>query len=550
MAHNFKRIVSGAYYVSKSGHDSNDGLSPDTPKRTLSQSNFPTSGSKIVVGAGHYTEGGFTNSNWYKVLLGDGKVILDGITNPSNNPYPAGIVEYNINLEYRNMNVSARQCTIGGMILKNCTLIGYVSSSTLYFCTLIDTILNSNGGSTINPYKSIIVRCTGEVEGVVNSYVDKLSSITMEGDTIFIRNCNYRGVIKLKGTYFSDGIAKSYAVQDQLTGTPQENSYTVGVNWFNSAQLTADGYTGGGLNTSLTNIASCINRDPLFNNEALEDYTLQAGSPHINAADDGSNIGGTDVAISVINTDHNGTNIKVIPGPQIDTSIPDSYKLNPGEIDGYIDYIVKIGNKDLILEEISPISLLNFNSDQPEGSAGNNNVPDSEPLTLDYPRVLTTTSAAADSSTLNLTGHDVIVGEWVRVQGQAREVTAVTANTITVASPFRAIVGTGVEFRAAAFVNLAATNPNRLTYLMRTSVQDTEPTTDAEWDNNIDPVYQMSGAFLTQEWDKKPGYVVDILNGDAVYGAGDSEAPVDQPINFISCQWINIRVYIRNNYDS
>src|SRR5690554_428656 len=71
MANNFR--IAGNYYVSKGGHDSNDGLTPDTPKKTIPGGS--TLSREEVYGAGVY----FVNiaNKVVRSATGDGRVIID-----------------------------------------------------------------------------------------------------------------------------------------------------------------------------------------------------------------------------------------------------------------------------------------------------------------------------------------------------------------------------------------------------------------------------------------------------------------------------------------
>lgn len=537
MAHNFKSI--GARYISKSGHDSNDGLTPDTPRRSITDANCE--GSKTIIGAGHYTGGSLLTAHQYLDIYGDGKVILDSVNISANRYFKLNVPR---NLEFRNSNISCREGYVNGIIAKNCSLHGSVASANYLKCILINSILNMNTVFRFVTY-SVVINCTGNLHGMYDSYIDRNTQLTYVATVPDIARCNFRGTILMPLT--SGGHA-AFAIQDQYVGTPQDNGYETGVSWLNEANLTSVGYknTIAGWDNL---VATCINREPLFNNESIYDFTLQAGSPHIGRGGDGSNLGGTEIAISVYNADNNTGNVEVIPSATIDTTDPNSYTVKVGETEGYIDYIQKIGSSDFVLKEIAPITVLEFDSETTGGTLGNKDVPDSEPLTIEYPRKITTTSTAPDTTTINITAHDIIVGEFVRYAGQDREVISTTVDTITVDTAFRSAVGTGVNIQVGAKVRIGALNPNRLTFMMRTSKEFSKPTLDSQWDNDIDPIHNKAGAFLTQEWNQVPGYYIDTVNNE-VWGSGDSETPQGLVKNEISCKWIHIRVYIRNNYES
>lgn len=546
MAHNFRELNSPrTYFISKSGHDSNDGLTPNTPKKTVIND--------CVVGAGTYDMSSYRTLSY---VLGDGKVIFDY----------KGEKAYNYMYGYENIEIVnannppdyyAGQGTNGltNCIVRNSNIsIAMNSNRHRYYTNVI--AVNSNlqvGAGVTRIYSSIISnsQCGGLGSGnyFKDSYLGK-DSIYMAGDISYIFNSNVQGVMRFSGTNFDDGLFHEYAVQDLLLGSPQDNGYDVGVNWYTTANLIADGYNGTKITQVEGYIPTLINRDPLFNDAANGDFSLQAGSPHISRAFDGiSNIGGTSVAMSVKNTENGVGSLEIIPSPEIDITNPNSYTLKNGEVEGYIDYIQKLGSSSLTLGVISPVSSFNFDSDFPGGDIENRNVPDSEPLTYDYPREFITSSDANDLRTLVIAGHNAQINEWVRVNGEDREIISTTSSTITVGTNFRALIITGTMVMVGSKSKIGALRPNRLTYLLRTSKQDARPTLLSHWDNDIDPLYNKTGQYLAQEWDTTPGYFIDpTLN--SVYGSGDSDAPQGLLLNEISCKWINVRVYMRNNYKS
>lgn len=541
MANNFK--LTGSRYISKAGHDSNDGLTPDTPKKSISDASISyTAGETTVIGAGHYIGGSVSSTNKSHKIRGDGKVILDSIGWATSNYFHGN--HPGINIEFRNMTVICRQGYIGDIIAKNCSLRPYISSSYTLNAIVISSEFFEVGGDYMGSKFSILIGCTGLIHNLEDSYIDQNTILTETAGTTTLKDCNFRGVLKLQMT---DATYKSFAIQGELTGTPQDNGYASDVYWLNQTNIDALGGYTGGLNITQA-VNTCINKDPLFNDESSEDFSLQAGSPHIGRASDGTNIGGTKVSVSVFNSDNGLGNTEVIASAEVNTAT-NAYTVASGQEEGYIDYITKIGDSNLVLKEIFPITSLEFDSDTVGGNIGNQNVPDSEPLSIEYPRTLTTTSDAPDASTLNVTAHDVQVGEYIRLDGQAREVTAITADTITLATALRAIPLSGTAFKVSQKVRIGALNPNRLTFMMRTSKENNKPVQDSDWDNDIDPIYNKTGAFLTQEWGEIPGYYIDTQTND-VWGSGDAETPQGLTKNEISCKWIHIRVYIRNNYES
>lgn len=537
----FPEVASIDKYVSKAGHDSNSG-SANEPKKTIPLGNSLG----VQIGAGEYESQGSSSSLVY-YLIGDGRVVI------KNSQFVGNTIT-----AHRFRNLSFDTCifnasTINGVnnrgfvncVLKNCTnIIEYNTAKTVpsQYVVCINCTWNvSHGGN--DQYFILYNTTMYEATFFKDSYIDINSIIIYSGAPTAFRKNNVQGLITL-------GV-KSYAIQDQFVGTPQANGYGVGINWLTEAQLTTDGYAGtiSGWNTA---VASCINRNPKFSDVAGEDFTLQADSPHIRAAENGiDNIGGTKVAVSIINTDNNGATIDVIPSSQIDTAIPLSYKLNTGQTEGTIDYVIDLGGV-APLDFIDLKAELKFNSDFSGGSTQNKDVPDSEPLTSNYARKTNTTlTASPDLNKLKVATGLITVGQYVRVLGQIRLVTAIAVaspnDTVTVASNFLAVIGAGVVVTYGTEEQLSALNPNRLTYQLRTSVQSVKPTTNAEWDNDLNPAYGQAGTFFTHEWGSRPVYGI---SGGVVYGGGESALPLGATIQEIDARWIHVRVYLRNNYSS
>jgi hypothetical protein len=557
MAQNNFRITSGNLWYSKAGHDSNAGSINEPRKTLVARANTATSKSQWnVVGSGDYALGNFTLG----CIIADGIVIisptgsntvtLTGSSTSSGNITGAdGIYLKNYLLAWVDGFHVGNLYENGFFVNCNGTL-NWVVSFTRGFNLENYKIINcSILGTAANSFNYIVcINSNIESRQFRSSYVDADSSIKYLSGAGTFRNNNIQGevILPITGPSF-----KSYAIQDQYTGTPQDNGYAIGVNWLTEANLTADGYTGtvAGWDTA---VATCINRDPKFNDVSGEDFTLQSDSPHIRRAEDGiNNIGGTKIARSVINTDDNATSVFVEPSAEIDTTVPTSYHIEDGETEGTIDYIFDLGSV-AALDFIDLKAELKFNSDFAGGTVQNEDVPDSEPLTNDYAlKVNTAASATPDLNKIIVPTGLITSGMWVRVAGEAREVTGVSVSspndTVTVASNFRAIVGAGVNVTYGTEGQLAALNPNRLTYQLRVSQSATKPTVDSDWDNDLDPSYGESGTFFTQEWGIRPVYAI---NGGIVYGGGDSERPIGATTQEIEGRWIQVRVYLRNNYSS
>ena len=551
MANNFKDIPNKfpTHYIAKTpaGNDSNPGTSKQDPLATPKQ---------VItlqqLGAGTYN--GLNNSFSFD-YIGDGLVVLDNCI-LANAGYARLTNIYLINSTFfsTNGNLTERKTLVNCTLKNIVNFANYVSSRSSIFTNniFIECNFNSLHGSD-NDFTLYINSNVFDLTGTVkNSYSNINSDIYITNVSAApakdaFRNNNIQGTITIDQSNFTDNLNKKYAIQDEFIGTPQDNGYANEVNWLTEAQLTTDGYTGtiSGWDAA---VATCINRDPLFNNASLEDFTLQANSPHIGRATDGSNIGGTDVAVSTLVEDDGIGTIKITSSAEIDTSITNSWKLLTGETQGTITILQRVAGNSVTLGEIDPISAFNFDTDFAGGTVQNNNVIDSQPLSVNYPRKLTTTSLASNTTTVNVTAHDVLVGEFVRIAGEDREVTAIATNSFTVVSAFRAAVANNVTFQVGTETQVASLRPNRLTYLLRTSNKLNEPTLDSEWDNDVAPIYGIAGDYLVQEWYESPSYVINL--SDEVFGGGDSRVDPALAKNTINARWIEIIVYIRNDYTS
>jgi hypothetical protein len=540
MSYNNYRLT-GARYISKAGNDSLDGNTKNTPKKSITGSTIVTiaTGDNII-GSGEYDCSGY-NPNQNSSLIGDGLTILYGFnqtTGGLNNPTNI-IIKNSTSIRLRGAPNTCRiiDTTFSASIQNG-------NSIKSIYVNFSDTNTASN---YIRPTSDIFVNTTLRTDQCRDSYFDFDCILSYIGTAANFRNNNIQGIIRLPITGPS---TKDYAIQDQFTGTPQDNGYPSGVNWLTEAQLTADGYTGtvSGWNTA---VATCINRDPKFNNASIGDFSLQADSPHIGRAlDTISNIGGTQVARTILNEDHTGDLIEVNPSAEIDTSITTAYKLETLETQGYIDYIFQPGGGLLVtLKKIVPFSNLRFDTDFAGGTTENNNVPDSEPLSNEYPDYTTTSASSSELDEIIVPENLIDTGDHIRVNGQYREVLSKTNaggnDTLVLDSNLIATIGSGISVAYGTQLQLAQLNPNRLTFQMRTSTQSAKPTLSSQWDNDVNPSLGNAGVFNTFEWFTEPKIVIDI--SDNVYGNGDSRIDTADSQDPIQARWCQIRVWLRND---
>lgn len=564
--HNFKKSelsVSGfsiPYYIDNSGHDSNTYNDPNNPRKSIiSAANATYSGCLQILGAGEYTGALHGNNGG---MIADGKVTLSNVTNAG------GALTFFSGFRVKNSIIgNFNQTAVGRYVnnlFTNSTTVLLANSAFGDSSTKQGNIFINHTFSTLSGNlqyvlygATVIAGSVPAVSGLHDSYISR-DSVIIVYDTSYTKDwrCNnLRGIIRYPLT--AGGYA-SFAIKDQLTGTPQDNGYEAGVQWLTEANLTAAGVSGSvtGINTA---VATWINRNPKFLDESAYNFGLQADSPHIRRANGGiANIGYTSVATSIQNSDHgNGQGVKVGRSAEIDTTDPLAYKLLGGVVgEGYIDYVFPFFGKTITSLDISHD--FNYNTNFAGGTTQNKDVPDAEPLTSQYARLTTTTGAGTTTTFVIPTGL-IIVGNHVRVLGEAREVTAVTNNgandTITVNAAFRASIGSGIAVTFGTEAQLAALTPNNLTVHFRTRSSSTPPTitvnengtldfVNAEWDNEVSGVYNAAGQFLNQVLGVKPGL---IISNNIVYGAGDSLAPTGVSIQELAPQWGHVRVYLRNN---
>ncbi|MBS7565164.1 hypothetical protein KHS38_12185 [Mucilaginibacter sp. Bleaf8] len=456
MANTFRVIVpagSTAYYVSKAGSDSNDGLTPDTPKATISgvmaaiAALAATTKVHIIVGAGVYEEAISSGSKLGigSQMVADGQVVLrgNGTNTISLGASPGcGVVGFII----ENYATAGFRNSLTNCLIRNCPNVspGIVGAS-IDSCQIIGAAI-AGRPTLIN---SVFLDCSfpGGLNNFKSSYFNGNCTITMAMETVTsVGNVDYNNIMGM--------------LRNGTTG-----------NYKSLADFKAD-YPGYFLN--------CINLPPKFNNPAKYDFTLQADSPHIGAGNsDGTfNIGGTSYGVPYVagvapqwlepnavisrsdgqNPDlvMSGTDLILAPGKQVGaiTSAPMRISLNP-----------------VAIQQMQYNGFLGFNKSQAGGSATNNNVPDA----------------------------NVYAGSAANGGG----------------------------------------NPDRLSYEMRWTDNDTMPGSDVDW--TVTPIVA-PGSFLRFEWNTQPLFdTMGFGNGSASFNKNASPSPV-------SAVWIQIRVTLTNNY--
>jgi hypothetical protein len=505
MAHNFK--LTGDYYVSVDGSDSNNGLTKDTPKRTVQAglNLMTTSGKTLIIGAGVYRESiSFVqNINVIIYIKGDGKVIFEG--NQSNRFYlssPNGTgISFIDNIEFRgylaldfnyfigdnnlsnciikcniytNAQNTSYKLQISNSIILNTFLYSNITLCYLYNCIVVNSNINSSTG--VNPFSGVV--CSTKAATIlkdsvfINSAIGALSTITAA-------NFNYNNfynnstiIMTLASTVTSGTVIDFYGKYYNLAIATSTGTGTIGDPFgrpfTNGAPFAYDQHKIAYPTYNVNSIAS----DPLFNSIEAQDFTLQATSPCLGKASDGTNIGGTKYALRYAATgDAFNTSAVSISNLALSAS---NWIVSGGTTGEVISAPILISSVPKVLQKITYNGQLEFDKLITPGTAGNRNVPDQE---------------VYDS---------------------------------TVQPP-----------------NVAGANPDRLVYYLRYSTQASQPTADAQWDNGG---YWTAGNYNTFEWNTKPG-IDSLFVGNGAPTFNSAVTPT-----YLNVTWIQLKVKLRNDY--
>jgi hypothetical protein len=486
MAHNFK--LTGDYYVSVDGSDSNDGLTKDTPKRTVQAGlNLMTVSNRIlIIGSGVYKESlSRTVTVSGVVVSGDGHVIITGRSITLN-------VQTNIGSNITFNNISFKDYSTFSIVcgnscradFNNCELInsaltgaivGGTGSSTLINCKILYTSIVTTGHPfTYN--KCIVIASpltANNIGSITNSYID---AVITRLATLNHNNITNKSpiIMNVATTLTSD--------------TPVQDVYG---RWYNplNAGSGGDGTVGDPYGRALTagagfdfathrilypsTNANSFSLDPKFNDIEAQDFTLQADSPHLGKASDSTNIGGTSYALryAALGNTFNANATVVDLEQRGEDWIVDL----PATSGSVVSAPIFVNNVPKVLQRIRYNGRLEFNKAvTPPVSGSNVNVPD---------------NFTYDSTT------------------QPPDV--------------------------------AGANPDRLVYEMRFSTQVAEPTTSGEWDN--DGLWT-AGDYGVFEWNAKPSVdTLGIGNGNPTFNIADTPT-------FLQATWIQLRIILRNDY--
>jgi hypothetical protein len=490
MPNNFK--LTGDYYVSIDGSDSNNGLTKDTPKRTVQAGlNLMTTNNKtLIIGAGVYKETvSSTISSSTLIIKADGEVIIEAL-NTYNSFFSIGAFGFSFyNITFRNYlrtDSTGSAINMYGPTYYNCKFIncnvivstGSVNTSAFFDCQFINVTCNNYALAVVNFTRCIFFNCQffstqSPVTILKDCYLGKSSLILY--NTATTTNINYNN--------FDDGFYLASGTASAVT----TNTLLQDVNGFYYNPSIASGGSGtisDPFGRSVTQYkafnfinhrilyptfnANSFSSDPKFNDIQAQDFTLQATSPHIAKASDGiNNIGGTKYATrySAKGSEFNTSAVSV-SGLAF---VGNDWTVSGGTTGEVVSAPILISSTTKVLQKISYNGLLEFNKLVTGGTAGNRNVPDQD------------------------------------------------------------IYTTGTQ----------GANPDRLVYYLRYSTQSAQPATNAEWDNGG---YWTAGNYGVFEWNTKPSIDNAFLgNGDPAFNSGVTAT-------FLNVTWIQLKVKLRNNY--
>jgi hypothetical protein len=392
MAHNFRysQLNGTIVFLAKSGIDSADGLTPNTPKASFYGAVGAITGTgNVLVGAGVYEEA-ITTSKGSTTYTADGFVKLRGNGSSAmsysntNNAFNGFTFE-----NYAAFGFTA--ANFNKCILKD---IGNISNTNLAVnnftdCIFINCTFNSGSSSNFVFNRCIFINCNVYANGCTNSYFNAASIYRTKAATPSTHNYNnIMGMVYIRDTPYADLAAQKAA----------EPTYNV----------------------------NSMNVAPKFNSVAKLDFTLQYDSPHIGAASDGvSNIGGTAYAKTSV------------------ASLSDEWKAPAAVYDGLElsgqDVVIKAGRTSGTVVSAplkiaaNPVQLtfVNFNGfalfnkNAAGGSIANNNVPDAlvypngggdagaTPDRLSYEMRWTDNDTMPGSDVDYLNGYATSPGAWV-----------------------------------------------------------------------------------------------------------------------------------------
>lgn len=500
MPNNFR--ISGSYYVSKAGSDSNSGTSPESPKRTIqavitAASRLPGT---VVIGAGVYTEVLSAVATYNMNLVADGAVTIRApLANISNmlftSNYNATRTFYATGITFENFNNIEFQTsginTPSPIEFRNCTFkytnfycIFGAAFVYMYGCKFINSNIEINTVSANGVGIRLIDGCVFINSKVsiedpssnvfINSYTNSNSSIDVLPTNMNYNNMQSRAIrtrttSSLSSGVYQDSLGKYYdlsrptAIGDGTFGNPYGKPYT------STASFSFDVHKA----IYPTINSNSFSADPKFNNVLTQDFSLQPDSPHVgNALDRVSNIGDTYVAVNVPASGSlfsgSGALVENLYLSQ------DGYIVSGSNLSGSVTSApILVSPTAKVINAVEYVGMLRFNKDTTAQTGSNIQVPDA----------VTYTSASGE----------------------------------------------------------AGANPDRLTYYMRWTTGSSQPVVDSDWDNGA---LKPAGSYTLFEWNYKPSF--DYSNDSA--GDPSYDAFAATPPTYVKATYVQLKVVIRNNY--
>jgi len=489
MPNNFK--LTGNVYVSKAGNDANSGLTPDAPKLTVQAGlNTLTSGQTLIIGAGVYNEPNISRSaNLSYVVIGDGQVVLDGSTFGEFSIIlgaNSNFVDF-FNITFRNYKFIRRSENAadisGRLTFTNCV----VYNTNLF----ADVGSQFGGASIIRPFfliKTLLV------------------NVGLSATVIPIYNVGR--------FYFYDSTLINCAQIARPTATSNVNSTTS----LNSILTFINSYSDSNtyLNIDANTAASNFN----FNN--IQGKIIM----NTNGAVSGVNSNGVALSFAQHRIDYPTFNVNSFSSdPKFNNPTLLDFTLQAGSpnVSASSNFSSNIGGTEYAVSYTASSAAFTTNAISQSldyrgiyygisGSAVSGSIT-SGPMFLQWPRTKPLTAV-----------------NWIGALDFNKSISASFSGNTNVPAY--------TTFTSASL--LAGANPDRLKIRMRFSTQQTQPSTDAEWDNNG---YWPAGTYQLFEPNTKPK--IDYKgtgNGDPTYAETSA-------IGDLVPSWIQTEIILRNDYN-
>lgn len=273
MAHNFRLHLSlpvnSCAFVSKAGNDSNDGMTPDTPRLTMAagrQAAANNNRSNIIVGTGTYAETGTSGAQWGGYWQADGYVTvrLPDFLSTDDTPFMTGF-----NFVPTNTRTTWNRGGGGGMSFQTCTF------------DRVD-ITGDDDGSFNN--KFLYTDCTfTDCTGNNRARIHMLRCVVARGNFSWIHQFAYSYLSADSQAVFAPGAGPDRSltgpeydfnnIQGQIAPGTLDGRYRMVAGAFGPLADFRVAFPSA--------VANCINLTPYFNKPAANDYTLQLASSHL-----------------------------------------------------------------------------------------------------------------------------------------------------------------------------------------------------------------------------------------------------------------------------